>query len=76
MEYIENNNKVNLPINNNEDYTPELLKDIDWDNMNESFFDTVFPSVVGHGKIIDKYLSDPRADYHATVVRDNIHFHG
>jgi hypothetical protein len=29
---------------------------------------------LGHGKIIDKSLSDTRATYHDTVVRDKIKF--
>ncbi len=31
--------------------------------------------VAGHAKIIDTYLSDPRAGYHDTVVKDKIVFH-
>ena len=31
--------------------------------------------ILGHAKIIDKFLSDPRASYHETVVRDEIVFH-
>jgi hypothetical protein len=38
-----------------------------------SFF--LFPCV-GHAKLIDKFLSDTRATYHDTVVKDNIIFHG
>ena len=35
----------------------------------------LFPCV-GHAKLIDKFLSDPRATYHDTVVKGNIIFHG
>eukprot|EP00957_Ditylum_brightwellii_P150229 11440414-Ditylum_brightwellii.AAC.1 len=32
--------------------------------MNEAFFGTVFPSIVGHGNIIDEFIADPRAEYY------------
>jgi hypothetical protein len=31
--------------------------------------------ISGHAKIIDKFLSDPRANYNDTVTRDKIKFH-
>ncbi len=34
----------------------------------------LFPCV-GHAKLIDKFLSDPRATYHDTVVKDNTIFY-
>ena len=40
-----------------------------------NFFKHVFPTVVGHGKIIDKFLADSRATYHATVSGHKIKFH-
>jgi len=36
---------------------------------------TSFLFILGHAKIIDKFLSDPRASYNDTVVRDGIIFH-
>ncbi len=44
-----------------------------WQNMLTKFY--VSYMVAGHAKIIDTYLSDPRATYHDTVVRDKIVFH-
>ena len=44
-------------------------------SIQENFFEHVFPSVVGHAEIIDKFLSDPRATYHDTVQSHNILFH-
>jgi hypothetical protein len=35
----------------------------------------VFPSVVGHAKIIDKILADPREPYHETARNHKISFH-
>eukprot|EP00957_Ditylum_brightwellii_P039877 3019012-Ditylum_brightwellii.AAC.1 len=52
--YIMDNNKLDLPHNDEVD----ILKNINWINMNEAFFDTVFPSIVGCGKIIDNFLAD------------------
>eukprot|EP00957_Ditylum_brightwellii_P068234 5180140-Ditylum_brightwellii.AAC.1 len=51
-----------------------MLNNVDWSNMNEAFFDTVFPLIVGHGKIIDEFLADPRSEYHRTCQHKNIVF--
>ena len=59
---------VDIPVNKG----PELPKEIDWSDMNKSFFDAVFPSIKGHGKIIDEYLMDGRAEYHRTMIADRI----
>eukprot|EP00957_Ditylum_brightwellii_P106060 8089638-Ditylum_brightwellii.AAC.1 len=42
--------------------------------MNEACFDTIFPSILGHSKIIDDFLSNPRAEYHQTCVLEKIVF--
>eukprot|EP00957_Ditylum_brightwellii_P073119 5557361-Ditylum_brightwellii.AAC.1 len=70
IEYITVNNKIDLPLNDE----VKKLKDINWNNMDEAFFDTVFPSIVGHGKIVDEFLADPRAEYHITCQHKNIVF--
>eukprot|EP00957_Ditylum_brightwellii_P177609 13528586-Ditylum_brightwellii.AAC.1 len=61
-EYITDNNKTDLPVNDD----VKMLKDIDWINTNEAFFGIVFPSIVGHGKITDEFLVDPRTEYYRT----------
>eukprot|EP00957_Ditylum_brightwellii_P145936 11113385-Ditylum_brightwellii.AAC.1 len=38
------------------------------------FSDAVFPSIVDHGKIIDDFLSEPRAEDHQTCVHKKIVF--
>ena len=54
--------------------------DIPWDSdkskvdYSGTFFKYFFPSVEGIAKKIDDYNSDPRADYHRTVVSDKIKF--
>ena len=58
-----------------DDDGPELFKVIDWSNMNDSFFNTVFPSIEGHDKNIDKYLKDEQSEYHCNLVNDRIKFH-
>jgi hypothetical protein len=45
------------------------------DDIARNFFQYVFPSIVGHAKIIDKYLSDQRAPYFETVQNDKIVFY-
>lgn len=56
-----------------------MKKDIhlatDGSNYHQVFFDHFFPSVAGHGKIIDEYVADPRCSINATVKRENICFH-
>eukprot|EP00957_Ditylum_brightwellii_P060144 4567274-Ditylum_brightwellii.AAC.1 len=69
-EYIMDNKKIDLPHNDKVD----MLKEINWSNMNDAFFDVVFPSIVDHGKIIDDFLPDPRAEYHQTCVHEKIMF--
>eukprot|EP00957_Ditylum_brightwellii_P139393 10622895-Ditylum_brightwellii.AAC.2 len=61
---------MDLPENNE----VKMLNDINWSNMNEAFFDIVFPSIVGHGKIIDEFIADPRAEYYRTCQHKNIVF--
>ena len=39
-----------------DDDGPEILKEIDWSNMNDSLFNTIFPYVEGHAKKIDEYI--------------------
>jgi len=49
--------------------------DIDFDNnAGVVFFKHIFPSVEGHAKIIDKYLSNPAAEYYSTVQSHKIQF--
>ena len=43
--------------------------------IQNNFFENVFPSIVGHAHIIDKFLLDPRATFHSTTVASNIKFH-
>eukprot|EP00957_Ditylum_brightwellii_P068351 5188846-Ditylum_brightwellii.AAC.1 len=42
--------------------------------MNEAIFNVVFPLIVGHGKIVDEFLSDTRSKYHRTCQHKNILF--
>jgi len=44
-------------------------------SFQENFFEHVFPSVVGHAKIVDKFLADPKAPYHETLWNHKILFH-
>ncbi len=42
----------------------------------DNFFEHVFPSILGHSKIIDKFMSDNRATYYYETARlDKIKFH-
>ena len=43
--------------------------------IEDNFFEHVFPSIVGHAKIIDKFLWDPCAPFHGTAVASKIRFH-
>ena len=43
--------------------------------IQNNFFENVFPLIVGHAYIIDKFLSDPCATFHSTAVASNIKFH-
>ena len=51
-----------------------IMKELNWDNLNETFFDHIFPSIEGHAKMIDEYLSDHRAEFHKTVHTSKIKF--
>ena len=51
-----------------------LEENIDWTKLNASFFEHVFPSVKGHAALVDKYLSDLRAEYYRTVTQFEIKF--
>jgi hypothetical protein len=44
-------------------------------DLNELFFDKFFPSVVGHGEIIDEFHADPRSPFCTAVQNDSITFH-
>ena len=48
---------------------------MDKDDKNDTFFQHIFPSVKGHGKIFDEYLSNPNAENHSTVMVEKIKFH-
>jgi len=49
--------------------------DIDFDNnAGEIFIEHIFPSVEGHEKIINKYLSNPAAEYYSLVWSHKIQF--
>ena len=51
-------------------------KDIDPDRpFDETFFSHFFPSVTGHAKVIDEFLSDARCSMRTTVINENIKFH-
>ena len=39
------------------------------------FFQHFFPSLEGKADLLDKFLDDPRASYHKTVIKENIRFH-
>lgn len=43
--------------------------------VTENFFEAIFPSIKGHAKVMDKFLSDERAPYYETVKQDRIIFH-
>ena len=43
-------------------------------DLNALFFDEFFPSVVGHGKIIDEFHADPQSPFYTTVKNDRIIF--
>ena len=58
-----------------DDDGPELLKEIDWSNMNDSLFNTIFTSIEVCAKNIDEYLKYERAKCHGTLVNERIKFH-
>ena len=68
-EYLYDNDKIEF----DEDSTC-VMKELDWDNRNEIFFEHIFPSIEGHGKIMDEYLSDGRAEFYKTVQTSKIKF--
>ncbi len=43
--------------------------------LEDNFFKHAFPSIEGHGKIIDKFLANPLATYYTTVRGHKIRFH-
>ena len=43
-------------------YVPEILKEIDCSNMNDSLFNLLCPSVEAHAKKINEYLKDERSE--------------
>jgi len=50
-----------------------VMKDFDFEwPLIDNFFDPLFPSIKGHARIIDKYLSDSRASYPNTMKADKI----
>ena len=52
-----------------------MKQDIDWKKKNDSFFFIyIIPSIMGHTKIIDEHLSDPKADFLQTVLISKIVF--
>lgn len=52
------------------------LSHVDFDApIIDNFFEHVFPDVKGHAKIIDKFLSDPRAKHHKTHNQLGHKFH-
>jgi hypothetical protein len=60
----------------------EFKRDIAYDPSNEEecdynkvFFEEFFPSIEGHAKIMDDFLSNPISPYFATVKADKIKFH-
>ena len=71
-DYLEENDKIESI---DEEKYPEIIKEVDWSDMNASFFEHIFPSIEGHGQMIDEYLSDPRAEYYQTVRASKIKFH-
>jgi len=58
--------------------TAQYQKEIDWsDDMdhNTIFFEHFFPSIKGHGKIIDEFLADTRSGWSQRVHEEKIKFH-
>ena len=47
----------------------------DMNQLRDIFFDRIFPSVKGHGKLMDEYLADSRSSFHTTAKREKIRFH-
>ena len=68
-EYLYDNDKIDF-----DDDSAYIMKELNWDNLNETFFEHIFPSIEGHAKILDEYLSDGRAKFHKTVYTSNIKF--
>jgi hypothetical protein len=42
--------------------------------LGDLFFEKIFPSFAGHALLLDKYLSDKRADFHQTYINENMKF--
>lgn len=55
----------------------DVLKEVDFENksLSDIFFEYFFPSVVGHAKLMDEFLSDARASYYPTAKSSYIKFH-
>ena len=53
----------------------ELLREIDFSNMKDSFFNTVSTSVEGHSQKIDNCLKDKQEECRRTSGNDLIKFH-
>jgi hypothetical protein len=71
---------VNVPKSEDPMKVPTTLhykKQINFqsDRLDIIFFDHFWPSVKGHGKLMDEYHSDPRSSNHATYVSSNFQFH-
>jgi Transposase IS4 len=54
----------------------EFLKEINFieDGLDKVFFEDFFPSVVGHGELLDEFFSNPKAPYYKTVKDENYKF--
>jgi hypothetical protein len=55
----------------------DIQHDIDFDDehLETILFRDFFPSILGHAKLMDEYLADPRAKYFATVRNGRIKFY-
>jgi hypothetical protein len=43
--------------------------------LGDHLFDKIFPSFAGHTLLLDKYLSDERADFHQTYINEKMKFY-
>jgi len=44
-------------------------------SLADEFFKYIFPDIMGHAKIIDKFFSDERAPFYETVEQEKIKFY-
>jgi hypothetical protein len=44
-------------------------------DLRNLFFEKMFPCINGHAELMEKYLTDERAEFHSTVVNESIIFH-